>query len=81
MYTTGDLHVIRNAGGRVDESAIRSLVISQRLLGTKEVYIIHHTDCGAHTVSGFVCMCSPQVKAVGVSPLALRRLLNDRLRH
>ena len=50
MCTTGDLHVIRNAGGRVDESAIRSLVISQRLLGTKEVYIIHHTDCGAHTV-------------------------------
>lgn len=38
-----DFHVIRNAGGRVDESALRSLVISQRLLGTKEIFVIHHT--------------------------------------
>lgn len=45
----GDFHVIRNAGGRVDESAIRSLVISQRLLGTKEIFVIHHTDCGMET--------------------------------
>lgn len=42
----GDAHVIRNAGGRASEDAIRSLVISQRLLGTREVVVIHHTDCG-----------------------------------
>lgn len=45
----GDAHVIRNAGGRVSEDAIRSLVISQRLLGTTEVVVIHHTDCGMIT--------------------------------
>lgn len=42
----GDAHVIRNAGGRVSEDAIRSLVISERLLGTTEIVVIHHTDCG-----------------------------------
>lgn len=42
----GDAHVIRNAGGRADASALRSLVISQQLLGTEEVVVIHHTDCG-----------------------------------
>lgn len=41
--SAADFHVIRNAGGRVDESAIRSLVISQRLLGTTEIFVIHHT--------------------------------------
>ncbi len=45
----GDAHVIRNAGGRVSEDAIRSLVISERLLGTNEVVVIHHTDCGMLT--------------------------------
>jgi carbonic anhydrase len=45
----GDAHVIRNAGGRVSEDAIRSLVISQRLLGTQEVVVIQHTDCGMMT--------------------------------
>ncbi len=45
----GDAHVIRNAGGRVSGDAIRSLVISQRLLGTNEVVVIHHTDCGMLT--------------------------------
>lgn len=45
----GDAHVIRNAGGRVSPDAIRSLVISQRLLGTTEVVVIHHTDCGMVT--------------------------------
>lgn len=43
--TEGDAHVIRNAGGRA-EDAIRSLVISQQLLGTREVVVIHHTECG-----------------------------------
>jgi len=42
----GDAHVIRNAGGRASEDAIRSLVISQRLLGTTAIVVIHHTDCG-----------------------------------
>jgi carbonic anhydrase len=42
----GDAHVIRNAGGVVTEDAIRSLVISQRLLGTEEIILIHHTGCG-----------------------------------
>lgn len=42
----GDAHVIRNAGGRASDDAIRSLVISYKLLGTKEFFIIHHTDCG-----------------------------------
>jgi len=42
----GDAHVIRNAGGRASDDAIRSLVISYKLLGTREWFIIHHTDCG-----------------------------------
>ena len=45
----GDAHVIRNAGGVVSDDAIRSLVISQRLLGTREIIIIQHTDCGMLT--------------------------------
>jgi carbonic anhydrase len=42
----GDAHVIRNAGGRASDDAIRSLVISYKLLGTREWFVIHHTDCG-----------------------------------
>ena len=45
----GDAHVIRNAGGVVTDDEIRSLAISQRLLGTKEILLIHHTDCGMLT--------------------------------
>ncbi len=45
----GDAHVIRNAGGVVTDGDIRSLAISQRLLGTKEIVLIHHTDCGMLT--------------------------------
>jgi carbonic anhydrase len=45
----GDAHVIRNAGGVVTDDEIRSLAISQRLLGTEEVILIHHTDCGMLT--------------------------------
>ena len=47
----GDAHVIRNAGGVVSDDVIRSLLISQRLLGTEEVILIHHTDCGMLTFS------------------------------
>jgi len=45
----GDAHIIRNAGGVVTDDVIRSLVISQRLLGTDEIVLIHHTDCGMLT--------------------------------
>ncbi|HET9781892.1 MAG TPA: carbonic anhydrase [Candidatus Dormibacteraeota bacterium] len=45
----GDAHIIRNAGGAVTDDAIRSLAISQRLLGTREIVLIHHTDCGMLT--------------------------------
>jgi len=45
----GDAHVIRNAGGVATDDAIRSLVISQRLLGTREIILLHHTDCGMLT--------------------------------
>ena len=47
----GDAHVIRNAGGVITDDEIRSLAISQRLLGTREVILIHHTDCGMLTFS------------------------------
>ena len=45
----GDAHVIRNAGGVITQDELRSLAISQRLLGTKEIVLIHHTDCGMLT--------------------------------
>ncbi len=47
--TEGDAHVIRNAGGRASDDAIRSLVISYKLLGTREWFVIHHTQCGMAT--------------------------------
>jgi carbonic anhydrase len=47
----GDAHVIRNAGGVITDDEVRSLTISQRLLGTREVILIHHTDCGMLTFS------------------------------
>jgi carbonic anhydrase len=63
----GDAHVIRNAGGVATDDAIRSLVISQRLLGTEEIVLVHHTDCGMLTFS------DDQVKAqieaeIGIRP-------------
>src|SRR5256884_9270098 len=63
----GDAHVIRNAGGGATDDAIRSLTISQRLLGTDEIILIHHTDCGMPTFT------DDQVKAsiandVGIRP-------------
>jgi carbonic anhydrase len=48
----GDAHVIRNAGGRASDDAIRSLVISHKLLGTVEWFVIHHTDCGMQLFTG-----------------------------
>lgn len=49
-FDIGDAHVIRNAGGRISIDALRSLVISQRMLGTREVLVIHHTQCGMATL-------------------------------
>jgi carbonic anhydrase len=47
----GDSHIIRNAGGRVTEDIVRSLVLSSHMLGTREVLVIHHTGCGLHGVT------------------------------
>ncbi len=47
----GDAHVVRNAGGRASDDAIRSLVISSEVLGTREWFVIHHSDCGMETFS------------------------------
>jgi carbonic anhydrase len=50
----GDAHVVRNAGGRATDNAIRSLVISHKLLGTNEWFVIHHSDCGMQTFTNEV---------------------------
>jgi carbonic anhydrase len=50
----GDAHVIRNAGGRASDDAIRSLIISYKLLGTREWFVVHHTDCGMETFTNDV---------------------------
>ena len=63
----GDAHVIRNAGGVVSADAIRSLAISQRLLGTEEIVLIHHTDCGMLTFTDDEFKRSVQ-DDVGVKP-------------
>jgi carbonic anhydrase len=63
----GDAHVIRNAGGVATDDAIRSLVISQRLLGTEEIVLIHHTDCGMLTFADDEVKKSIQDE-VGIKP-------------
>jgi carbonic anhydrase len=63
----GEAHVIRNAGGVVTEDEIRSLAISQRLLGTEEIILIHHTDCGMLTFTDDDFKKSIQ-EDVGVKP-------------
>jgi len=63
----GDAHVIRNAGGVVTDDAIRSLAISQRLLGTEEIVLIHHTDCGMLTFKDDAFKDSI-LKDVGIKP-------------
>jgi len=63
----GDAHVIRNAGGAVTDDAIRSLAISHRLLGTREVVLIHHTDCGMLTFSDGDLKAKIQAE-VGIRP-------------
>jgi carbonic anhydrase len=63
----GDAHVIRNAGGVVTEDEIRSLAISQRLLGTQEILLIHHTDCGMLTFTDDEFKASIQAET-GIKP-------------
>jgi carbonic anhydrase len=63
----GDAHVIRNAGGVVTDDEIRSLAISQRLLGTEEIILIHHTDCGMLTFTDDEFKRSVQ-EDVGIKP-------------
>jgi carbonic anhydrase len=63
----GDAHVIRNAGGVVTEDAIRSLAISQRLLGTEEIILIHHTGCGMLTFTDDD-FCSSIERDTGIRP-------------
>src|ERR1700693_5759412 len=63
----GDAHIIRNAGGVVTDDEIRSLAISQRLLGTEEIFLIHHTDCGMLTFTDDEFKSSIQ-QEVGIKP-------------
>jgi carbonic anhydrase len=63
----GDAHVFRNAGGVVTDDAIRSLTISQRLLGTDEIILIHHTDCGMLTFKDDVAKADIE-KDTGIRP-------------
>src|SRR6201997_267868 len=63
----GDAHVIRNAGGVITDDAIRSLAISQRLLGTEEIILIHHTDCGMLTFNDDEFKASIQ-QETGIKP-------------
>jgi carbonic anhydrase len=63
----GDAHVLRNAGGVITDDVIRSLAISQRLLGTREVMLIHHTDCGMQRLSDDGFRAELQ-EATGVAP-------------
>ena len=63
----GDAHVIRNAGGAITADQLRSLAISQRLLGTKEIVLIHHTDCGMLTFTDDEFKASIQAE-VGIKP-------------
>jgi carbonic anhydrase len=67
----GDAHVIRNAGGVVTDDAIRSLLISQELLGTEEIILIHHTDCGMLTFSDDDVKAQVQARCGVKPPFAL----------
>ncbi|HZD37781.1 MAG TPA: carbonic anhydrase [Actinomycetes bacterium] len=67
----GDAHVIRNAGGVVTDDVIRSLMISQRLLGTHEIVLIHHTDCGMLTFEDDEVKASVQADTGLKPPFAL----------
>jgi carbonic anhydrase len=72
----GEAHVIRNAGGVVTEDEIRSLTISQRLLGTKEIILIHHTDCGMLTFTDDKFKTDIQ-KEIGIKPAWAAEAFDD----
>ena len=70
--TPGDAHVIRNAGGIVTEDTIRSLAISQRLLGTAEIILIHHTDCGMLSFTDLAGSVRQSITRIKASPFIPR---------
>ncbi len=72
----GDAHVIRNAGGAVTDDTIRSLLISQRLLGTEEIILIHHTDCGMLTFSDDAVKAEVQ-RETGIRPTFALEAFSD----
>jgi carbonic anhydrase len=72
----GDAHVIRNAGGVITEDEIRSLAISQRLLGTSEIILIHHTDCGMLTFTDDAFKASIQDET-GIKPAWAAEAFSD----
>jgi len=72
----GDAHVIRNAGGAVTADVLRSLAISQRLLGTREIVLIHHTDCGMLTFTDDEFKAAIQAET-GIRPLWAAEAFTD----
>jgi carbonic anhydrase len=72
--TEGDAHVIRNAGGRASDDAIRSLVISYKLLGTREWFVVHHTDCGMEFFSNDLMsdLCGQSLETAELGPDGFR---------
>ena len=72
----GDAHVIRNAGGVVTEDVVRSLTISQHLLGTREIVLVHHTDCGLQTTND-ISFADTVERATGRRPPWATRTFTD----
>jgi carbonic anhydrase len=66
----GDAHVIRNAGGLITDDALRSLVLSQRVLGTREVILVHHTDCGLQKINEDALLTELEAETGGRPPYA-----------
>jgi carbonic anhydrase len=77
-FSEGDAHVIRNAGGRASDDAIRSLVISYKLLGTKEFFVIHHTECGMQSFSNEVMreLLASSLEPAELTPQGFRNVGN-----
>lgn len=75
----GDAHVIRNAGGRASDDAIRSLIISHKLLGTKEWFVIHHTDCGMELFTNDIIagLLSKSLKTAAVDEKGWRNVTEE----
>ena len=75
----GEAHILRNAGGVITDDVIRSLAISQRRLGTREVMLIHHTDCGMQTLTddGFRAELRGDRRGAGVCDRVVHRLDAD----